>query len=183
MQAWTRLDDGTDVTRDGFRYVTHKEFLTNKGLRMQADIVGKDGDDQAACVIAITKQNKVVIARQFRCGPELIMDELPGGIVDPGEDPEAAAKRELLEETGYGCESISYLGKAHLNAWDSLTHHYFFAIRCEQVVEPKPEQFEEIEVDEIPIARLFENAMNAKMSDPAAVLLAYDMLKKLDEKS
>jgi 8-oxo-dGTP pyrophosphatase MutT (NUDIX family) len=52
-------------------------------------------------VIALTSAREVVMIEQYRHGLDEITLELPGGIVDPGEDPMAACTRELLEETGY----------------------------------------------------------------------------------
>jgi ADP-ribose pyrophosphatase len=54
-----------------------------------------------AAVVAITEEHQVLIVRQYRPAVERDTLELPSGIVDPGETPEAAARRELLEETGY----------------------------------------------------------------------------------
>jgi 8-oxo-dGTP pyrophosphatase MutT (NUDIX family) len=54
-----------------------------------------------AAVVAITEEHRVLIVRQYRPAVERDTLELPSGIVDPGETPEAAARRELLEETGY----------------------------------------------------------------------------------
>jgi ADP-ribose pyrophosphatase len=54
-----------------------------------------------AAVVAITEEHRVLIVRQYRPALERDTLELPSGIVDPGETPEAAARRELLEETGY----------------------------------------------------------------------------------
>src|SRR5262245_44691561 len=54
-----------------------------------------------ANVVALTKDREVVMIRQYRHGVQAVLWEIPGGVVEQGEDPLVGAKRELLEETGY----------------------------------------------------------------------------------
>lgn len=65
---------------------------------------------RTVAVLALTEDGSVVLARQFRPGPSAILLDLPGGIVDPGEDVLAAAARELLEETGYAADTVEPAG-------------------------------------------------------------------------
>ena len=62
-------------------------------------------------LFALTKKNEVLLVRQYRPAVERTMLELPSGVVDPGESPLAAAKRELVEETGYRAGKVYFLGK------------------------------------------------------------------------
>lgn len=153
----------------------------NNGNILHADVTSPDGSEVAA-VIALTPENQVVIARQFRCGPEEIMDELPGGMVDPGETPEQAAMREFAEEVGYTSDEFEYLGSICPDGWSNTRHHYFFAQNCYQIDTHNPEAEEEIETDLISIAQLIENAKAGRMTDVHGVFLAYDKLKALEGK-
>lgn len=53
-------------------------------------------------VYAVTEENQVLLLQQYKHGAGQVCLTLPGGQVDPGEDPEFSARRELLEETGFG---------------------------------------------------------------------------------
>jgi ADP-ribose pyrophosphatase len=55
-------------------------------------------------VVAITEDDEIVLVWQYRFGTDSICLEIPGGVVERGEPPEGAAKRELLEETGYASD-------------------------------------------------------------------------------
>ena len=66
-------------------------------------------------VVAITEDEDVVMVRQYRHGIDDITLEIPGGMVDPGEDMLTAAKRELREETGFVSEHWTDLGSVHPN--------------------------------------------------------------------
>ena len=63
-----------------------------------------------AAVVALTEDERVLIVRQYRPALELETLELPSGLVDAGETPEQAVRRELLEETGYEGGAWELLG-------------------------------------------------------------------------
>jgi ADP-ribose pyrophosphatase len=65
--------------------------------------------------VALTEDNKVILIKQYRHAAEEVILELPGGCIDPGESPEQAIIRELLEETGYQFESIEPLCTLYAN--------------------------------------------------------------------
>lgn len=84
-------------------------------------------------IIPITLGDEVVLIRQFRFGAWSQTLEIPGGMVDPGEDPKAAAVRELEEETGYVPGRVIALGGVHPNpAFMTNRCHSFLALGCDQ---------------------------------------------------
>ena len=63
----------------------------------------------AACVLAVTEANEVVLVRQWRYATGQALLELPAGKLDAGEDPAVCAARELEEETPYSAQSVRLL--------------------------------------------------------------------------
>lgn len=68
-----------------------------------------------AQLLPITANNEAVMVRQYRHGSQRITLEIPGGLIDAGEDPATAALRECLEETGFRARSAQPLGVVNPN--------------------------------------------------------------------
>jgi 8-oxo-dGTP pyrophosphatase MutT (NUDIX family) len=66
-------------------------------------------------VIPVTPAQEVVLIRQYRHGTREVTLEIPGGIVEKGNSPQEAARRELREETGYEAGEMVGLGYVHPN--------------------------------------------------------------------
>lgn len=96
-------------------------------------------------VIALTRENEVVLIEQFRHGIGQITLEIPGGMVDEGENPQTAAQRELLEETGFSADEFVLLGKSHPNPAinNNLVYHYL-AVDCEKTRETSFDDHESV---------------------------------------
>ena len=182
-ERWTRVEP-TEVHRVGWRTVVTKHFRLPNGEVVAFDTLDKE-DSHDAAVIALTPENKVIIASLFRPGPEKIMFELPGGMVDPNESPKEAALREFPEETGYGLSEtseVTELGSVpQQNAYSNATKHYFMITNVVLKGETKHEVEETIKVGKIDIRQLIDNAKGGRMTDAVAVLLAYDRLMELDK--
>ena len=144
VQPWKVLKREVYKHSD-YRYLEDVEFELPDG-RVETYSLKKDGS--CVSVLAITKEKKVVLARQYRPGPNLVLDELPAGGIEPGEDPKVAAERELLEETGYRCEKLTFLSKPVDCAYTTITRYAYLAEGCEKVAEQDLDENEFIEVIE-----------------------------------
>lgn len=95
----------------------------------------------AVLVFAIMDDGKILMIKQYRHPVNEVSIELPGGFIDEAETPLAAAKREILEETGYTFSSYEYLGKIAANpgVLNNFTHFFLakdIAGSEEQQLEP-----------------------------------------------
>jgi len=181
MQNWKRVEP-TTVQKVGYRTIVTKTFELPTGEKLTFDTVWPEGQ-RFVHTIALTPDKQVIVVRCFRVGPEKIMDELPGGMVDDGEDAMVAAQRELLEETGYKAGKMVSLGVSHKDTYMNSSWEAFLATDCELVGKPPVHEAEESdsEVHLISIETLIDNAKHDNMTDALAVLLGYDQLLQLME--
>lgn len=82
-------------------------------------------------VIGAGKKAQTVLIRQYRFPVGSWQTELPAGAIDPGEQPKAAAARELAEETGYTARELVDLGLFHPSPGSTDETIYLFLTRCE----------------------------------------------------
>lgn len=106
-------------------------------------------------IVPMTDDGQVVLIRQYRHGIRDVALEIPGGVVEPNEPPEAAAVRELREETGYVAERVRLLARVHPNPAIQNNYCYLFAAEgCRKTEQPSPDPFESIEVSLCPRAAI-----------------------------
>jgi len=138
---------------------------------------GKEGDfyyinsRDWAVVVARTVDGKIILVRQFRWGSDELSWELPGGIVDEGEDPVEAGLRELREESGYIAESGQLIGQCRPNPAILNNHcHIIFAEGCRLSEEGTSwDEHEEMEVCALPEATVLEWARSGRIGHALAL--------------
>jgi len=127
-------------------------------------------------MLAITADRDVVVARQYRhgIGRESLM--LPGGLLEEGEDPLDAAKRELMEETGFASDSWESLGHFIPNSnYRCGECHLFLAREAKRIAEPDSDDLEETELCLMPFVKLLDELRQGNvisLSTVTAIALA-----------
>ena len=112
-------------------------------------------------VIALTAEKEIILVEQYRHGIDESTLEIPGGMVDDGESPLEAAKRELVEETGYSTEKWSLIGKTSSNPaiLNNYTHLYL-AENVEETTGQHTDGTEDIKVHRMPLKRFLKLTAN-----------------------
>ncbi|TWD84448.1 ADP-ribose pyrophosphatase [Kribbella amoyensis] len=98
---------------DGFLTVRVRRYRLPDGREVDWDVFSpalSKGVQAGITVLPLTPEGRIVTVRMFRPGLDRVVTNLPGGLIDVGEDPATAAVRELEEETGYRCGSIELVG-------------------------------------------------------------------------
>ena len=135
------LADGTIVDR---------EVVVNKG---------------AVVIVPVTANNEVRLVRQYRAGPQEWVIELPAGGLGPGEDPDEAAPRELLEETGDRAATWEKLGGFY-SAPGILTEYLHLYLARDLTPGPNNLEFDEhIEVLTVPWPEAMKMIRNHEIED------------------
>jgi 8-oxo-dGTP pyrophosphatase MutT (NUDIX family) len=159
-------------------------IVEHKLLEVQRHRLAAGGDRREALVfdspdwinvVPLLDDGRVVLVRQWRYGARRLSLEVPGGLVDPGESHEQAARRELEEETGYRAATIERIGDAHPNpALFSNRISFWLATGLELLSDsPEGDGEEELEVVRVPLADIPGMARAGEITHALALCAFY----------
>lgn len=126
-------------------------------------------------IVPITSDDQVVLIRQYRHGVADFTLEIPGGMVDPEDaSPLAAARREMVEETGYDTDDVTPLGVLHPNpAIQGNRCHTFLARNAVRTGDPTFDTTEEAEVVLVPLEDIARLVRDGRISHALVVAAFY----------
>jgi ADP-ribose pyrophosphatase len=162
-----------EVFRKFGRGVEKRVYRLPKGN--EEEFYLRSGHSSIAC-LALTEDNRVILAKQFRPGPAEVLLEMPGGGMNEGETKEEAMARELLEETGYQ-GNIQFVTDLIPDAYAAYRKNFFVATECRKVAEPKEEDNgEEIEVVLMSLPEFRVHLQTGRATDIEGAYLGLDFL-------
>jgi ADP-ribose pyrophosphatase len=121
-------------------------------------------------IVALTANGELVIERSYKHGPRRVSLTLPGGYVEPGEEPRAAAQRELFEESGYMADGWVALGNFVTDSNRQGGHVYLFLARdARRIQPPDAGDLEEIEISLMPLDEAVAASRTGAIADVSSV--------------
>lgn len=133
---------------------------------------------RAVAVVALTVEKKFLLVEQYRPGPNDIMYELPGGIINKGETPIEAAIRELKEETGYEGEPF-FVSNVYDDAYSTMIRSCVVIKNCKKKGEQMFDSNEFINIKEENLNNFRKLLRSGKMTDVEVGYLGLDYLNLL----
>jgi ADP-ribose pyrophosphatase len=154
------------------------EVICPNGKTSSREIVHHPG---GVAVAAIDEQGFVYMVRQYRIPYDKIMLEVPAGKLDPGENPDDAVKRELMEETGITAEEITFLGNFYPSVGFCDENLRMYIASGLSFGKTNPDEDEFVSVEKIHISALTDMIMNNEINDGktiAVILKAKEFLNQ-----
>lgn len=145
---------------------------------MQRDVVHHSG---GVCVVPLTKNNTVLMVKQFRYPMQQVTLEVPAGKLEPGENPAECGRRELREEAGRTCRKYTSLGTLFPTpAYDTEVIHMYLA---RELSEPEAQDLDDeefLDVTELPLEEAVQMVLRGEIPDAKtqiALLKTYVLLQ------
>ncbi|HKW19257.1 MAG TPA: NUDIX hydrolase [Terriglobales bacterium] len=160
-------------SRESYRgpvfWVTTDEVLEPSGVHTTRDVVRHSGSVVVLALDESSKQPRVLLERQYRHAAGRFLLELPAGRIDDGENELKAAKRELLEETGYSARH-----------WKRIIHFWaspgfvaeamsIYLARGLKAGAAQPEDDEVIDIQLVPLKKAVSMVLNGTIQDAKTI--------------
>lgn len=155
-----------DVCYENSYLTVIRQVRVNKAGQ-RYDCFLKQEADVAVCVVIA--DGKFVMVEEYRPGPDRVLLEVPGGNVDHGEDPAAAARREVMEETGYDGQ-MTHIVSSPISAYSTTFKHVYLMVDAKQVAGPSLDSNEESRIVLLSRKEFERNAFAGNLTDLDAAM-------------
>ena len=125
--------------------------------------------DDSIAIVAIDGDDNVLLVKQFRKAVEKEVLEIPAGGIEPGEEPVAAVKRELREETGFLPQRVERIGGFYASPGYSSEFLHLFVASDLTPEKLQAEDTESIKVERVPISQILELIRTGAINDAKSV--------------
>jgi len=125
--------------------------------------------DDSIAIVAIDGDDNVLLVKQFRKAVEKEVLEIPAGGIEPGEEPVAAVKRELREETGFLPQRVERIGGFYASPGYSSEFLHLFVASDLTPEKLQAEDTESIKVERVPISQILELIRTGTINDAKSV--------------
>lgn len=177
MQKWKVLDSKYLVQRPWATLRVDKLQMPNGNIKEEYYVLEYPS---WVNMIGVTEKDTILFVKQYRHGAEQVLIELPAGVVEVGEDPADAARREMLEETGYAFDTIEKIAELYANPATSgnITSTYLLK-NGRKVQEQELDNSEDIEVLEMTIDEAKQFVLDNKIGQALHTSALFYALIKL----
>ncbi|SMG47226.1 NUDIX hydrolase [Sphingobacterium psychroaquaticum] len=177
MEKWQVLDSKYLVQRPWATLRVDKLRMPNGNIKEEYYVMEYPS---WVNMIGITEKGTILFVKQYRHGAEQVLIELPAGVVEAGEDPADAARREMLEETGYAFDTIEKIAELYANPATSgnITSTYLLK-NGRKVQEQELDSSEDIEVLEMTIDEAKQFVLDNKIGQALHTSALFYALIKL----
>jgi ADP-ribose pyrophosphatase len=167
--AKARVLSSREVYRGPVFWITSEQVLEPTGVRVRRDIVRHSGSVVILAVEDNRAEPRILLERQYRHTAGQVLWELPAGRIDDGENEVAAAKRELLEETGYTASRWRRILRFYASPGFLAETMNLYLARLLRPGKAQPEADEVIQMRMMPLSTAVRMVMNGTIQDAKTI--------------
>ena len=166
MELWEKRVSGKTIFEGKIITVKVDEALLPNGAAARREVVEHNG---GVCILALCEDGTVPLVRQFRYPLGEVLLELPAGKLERGEEPRAAAVRELGEEVGLEPDEVTELGFVYASPGFCTEKLHMYLARELKTVPVHPDEDEFLDVEYLTFETLVEQVMSGEIQDAKTV--------------
>jgi ADP-ribose pyrophosphatase len=171
------ITQSTEIFKGRIVYLQVHDVRLANGMASTREVVHHQG---AVAVVVTDDKHNVLLVQQYRLPAGKVMWEIPAGILEPDEEPEACAIRELQEETGYKPLSLAGLGGIH--PAPGYTTEFIHIYWAREFVESKLESDEDefVEAYWKPLSDAIEMITSGEITDSKTITAVLRVARELN---